>query len=202
MASVPPPPIESMPSAAAGNSATVTVAGAPSVRSSAAEHRPRRIALPGPPPLRDVSFEILPKGALVSIDGGPAEELFMKIKRLPAGTHTFEARVPAPSKCCESLRREEEIKADDGSGAAQRVSLSLKFRDATVSAPAAPPGAQLRCPILRIAGPAADVFPVHMSTLVEQDIVCDLDIPGVRSQRSSVTLRAGEVAEVPWQASK
>lgn len=150
--------------------------------------------------MRRVKFEVMPKGALVSIDGSPAEELFMKIKKLTVGVHTFEAHVP-DSNCCEPVRREEEIKADDGSGAVQQISLSLRFRDAAISAPEAPPGAQLSCPILGIAGPATQKFPVHMSTF-EQDISCSVDAPGASSQRSSVTLRAGEVVTVVWSASK
>jgi hypothetical protein len=141
----------------------------------------------------------MPKGALVSVDGGPPEELFMKKKRLSVGMHSFEAHVAAPSKCCEPVRREEEIKADDGSGIAQQVSLSLGFRDAKISAPDAPAGSQLSCPILRIAGPAEGIFQVHMSTL-EQDISCDLDVRGAPSRRTSVTLRAGELVKIPWSA--
>jgi tRNA A-37 threonylcarbamoyl transferase component Bud32 len=155
-------------------------------------------AAPEPPPQRDVKFEVMPKGALVSIDGSAAEELFLKVKKLAVGIHTFEAHVP-DSKCCESVRREEEIKPDDGSGSAQQVSLSLRFRDALLSAPDAPPGALLSCPILGISGPASGRFPVHMSSF-EQDISCNLDVRGASSQKSSVTLRAGELISVTWVA--
>jgi serine/threonine-protein kinase len=148
------------------------------------------------PLLRDVKFEVMPKGALVSIDGSSAEELFMKVKKLAVGVHTFEAHVP-DSPCCEPVRREEEIKPDDGSGSAQQVSLSLHFRDAAVSAPDAPAGAQLSCPLLRIAGPATGKFPVHMSSF-EQDITCEIDVRGGSSQRSLVTLRAGELVAITW----
>jgi hypothetical protein len=120
----------------------------------------------------------------------------MKVKKLAVGVHTFEAHVP-DSSCCEPVRREEEIKPDDGSGAAQQISLSLHFRDAAVSAPDAPPGAQLSCPLLRIAGPAAGKFPVHMSSF-EQDITCEIDVRGGSSQRSLVTLRAGELVAITW----
>jgi len=169
------------------------------------ERRPQHLAPPAPSAQapgaaaqRDVKFEVMPKGALVSIDGAAAEELFMKVKRLNVGVHVFEAHVP-DSKCCEPVRREEEIKSDDGAGTAQQVSLSLRFRDALVSAPDAPAGAQLSCPILGISGPASGKFPVHMSTF-EQDISCTLDVRGALSQRSSVTLRAGELITVNWSA--
>jgi hypothetical protein len=171
----------------------------------APERRTHHGAAPGPsaavagaPGQRDVKFELMPKGALVSIDGAPSEELFMKVKRLNVGVHVFEAHVP-DSKCCESVRREEEIKSDDGAGNPQQVSLSLRFRDALISAPDAPPGAQLSCPILGISGPASGRFPVHMSTF-EQDISCNLDVRGAASQRISVTLRAGELITVNWSA--
>ena len=187
-------------------SAPVTPAPVHAAPAVSVDRRPRQQASPAQqvpstaPSMRGVKFEVMPKGALVSIDGSPAEELFMKIKKLTVGVHTFEAHVP-DSNCCEPVRREEEIKADDGSGAVQQISLSLRFRDAAISAPEAPPGAQLSCPILGIAGPATQKFPVHMSTF-EQDISCSVDAPGASSQRSSVTLRAGEVVTVVWSASK
>jgi eukaryotic-like serine/threonine-protein kinase len=171
---------------------------------SSAAGRPKHVVAPGPPALpalRDVSFEVLPKGALVSIDGEEPEQLFTKVKKLTVGVHTFEAHVK-DSKCCEPLHRVEEIKADDGSLVPQQVSLSLEYRDAAVWAPAAPPGAELRCPMLDVAGPAGQKFSIHMLRLVEQDIACNLRVPGGRSQLSSVTVRAGELAEVPWSAAK
>jgi tRNA A-37 threonylcarbamoyl transferase component Bud32 len=191
--------IEGSVAAPPNESAAPGAVATPSPRSSGSERRPRRTPVSGPPLEREVSFVVVPKGALVSVDGGPAEELFMRRKKLSVGVHSFEAHVPPPSKCCEPVRREEEIKADDGSGAAQQISLSLGFRDARISAPSAPAGSQLSCPILRIAGPAEGIFLVHMSTL-EQDISCDLDVPGAPSRRASVTLRAGELVKVPWSA--
>ena len=158
------------------------------------ERAPRH--LEGPPATREVSFLLVPKGALVSIDEGPPEELFMKTKHLTLGPHTFRASVPPPSTCCEPLERAEEVKGDDGSNTPQQVSLSLKFRRAMLSSPSAPSGAQLHCPIPRIAGAASVVYQVHMSTL-EQDISCEIDVPGLSTQRSSVTLRAGELTQVP-----
>jgi len=148
---------------------------------------------------REVSFVVIPKGALVSVDGQTPEELFLKTKKLPVGMHTFRAEVPPPSKCCEPLQREEEIKSDDGSGTPQQVSLSLAFRDARLSVPDAPSGTQLRCAIPRIAGTASQLFLIKMSTL-EQDISCELDAPGVSIRRLSITLRAGELTAVPWSA--
>jgi hypothetical protein len=197
-------PSSEQPAVAKGPSvpAANAVAGIGSAHAPASEHRLRHVAAPiasaGPPVQRDVKFEVMPKGALVSIDGAPAEELFMKIKRLTVGLHVVEARVP-DSKCCEPVRREEEIKPEDGSGTAQQISLSLRFRDALISAPDAPPGAQLSCPILGIIGPASARFPVHMSTF-EQDISCYVDLRGAPSQRSSVTLRAGELVTITWSA--
>ena len=147
---------------------------------------------------REVTFNIFPKGASVSIDDGPPEQLFMKTKRLSVGPHMFRATVPN-SKCCDPLERAEEIKADDGSGTAQRVSLSLNFRDAEISAPGAPAGAQLRCPLVRVAGPASERFSVKM-TEPQEDVSCDLEAPGVSTRQSSITLKAGELIFVPWSA--
>ncbi|HEX9294493.1 MAG TPA: serine/threonine-protein kinase [Polyangiaceae bacterium] len=187
-----PPMISAAPSATLARSALPP-------RSLASERQPPRHNAEPPVGQREVSFVVIPKGALVSVDGQAAEELFLKTKRLSVGTHRFRVEVPPPSKCCEPLQREEEIKPDDGTGTAQQVSLSLSFRDATLSVPDAPAGAQLRCAIPRIAGAASHEFPIKMSTL-EQDISCELDAPGVSLRRLSITLRAGELTAVPWSA--
>jgi serine/threonine-protein kinase len=146
---------------------------------------------------REVSFVVVPKSALVSIDDGPLEERFMKSTKLPVGPHVFRAQGPPRSKCCKELQQKEEIKPDDGSGKPQQISLSLKFNDARIASTTAPEGAELRCPVLKIAGRASQVYAVAMSSS-EQDVTCAIDIPGVPTRESSVTLRAGETTEVPW----
>jgi serine/threonine-protein kinase len=147
---------------------------------------------------RAVSFVVVPKSALVSIDEGPFEERFMKEgTKLPLGPHVFRAQGPPHSKCCKELRQEVEIKPDDGSGKPQPIPLSLKFNDARLASTTAPEGAELRCPVLKIAGRASQVYAVPMSSS-EQDVTCAIDIPGVPTRESSVTLRAGETTEVPW----
>jgi serine/threonine protein kinase len=148
--------------------------------------------------LRDVSFVVVPKSALIGIDDGPLEERFMKIvPKLPVGPHVFHAQGPPRSKCCKELHQREEIKPDDGSGKPQQISLSLRFNDAQIASTTAPEGAELRCPVLKIAGRASQVYAVPMSSS-EQDVTCAIDIPGVPTRESSVTLRAGETTEVPW----
>jgi serine/threonine-protein kinase len=154
---------------------------------------------PGPsttePTFRDVSFVVVPPGAKVSIDGGNAEERFQQTTRLSVGSHTFRAQVEG-SSCCETLVRQEDIKADDGTGKAQQVRLSLKFKDAMVAvAPGVPSGTHLKCE--GVDGPATRTFPLKMSTL-EQRISCTLDGPGVSTKTTSITLRAGESTTVPW----
>jgi serine/threonine-protein kinase len=152
----------------------------------------------GPQPPREVKFVLDPAGAELSIDGAPAEQMFSKMKRLSIGSHVFRASV-RDSKCCEPIERQIEIKPDDGSGAPQTVSLKLAYRDAEVSAQAAPAGAALHCPTVPIHGSAAKRYPVKMQVL-EEDISCDLEAPGVPTRRSSITLRAGERTDVPWSA--
>jgi hypothetical protein len=149
---------------------------------------------------RDVSFVVVPKSALVSIDGGDFEEVFMKVvPKVPVGRRIFRAKGPPRSKCCKELEQKEDIKPDDGSGTPQQVSLSLKFNDARISSGSAPEGAELRCPVLKIAGRASEVYSVAMSSS-EQDVNCAIGIPGVSTRESSVTLRAGELTDVPWTA--
>jgi hypothetical protein len=92
-----------------------------------------------------------------------------------------------------------DIKPDDGSGKPQPISLSLPYNDAMISSKSAPEGAELRCPVLKIAGRASQVYTVPMSSS-EQDVNCAVDAPGVSTRESSVTLRAGELTDVPWTA--
>jgi serine/threonine-protein kinase len=171
---------------------TSPVAKAPPVSSKP------RVDPPGPQPPREVTFVVDPKGAEVSIDDGPPEQVFSRTKRLSVGPHMFRASV-RESKCCEELERKVEIKPDDGSGTPQTVSLKLPFRDAELSAPQAPPNSMLRCPSLKVEGPASKRFAVKMSAL-EEDVSCDLEAPGVPTRKSSITLRAGERSDVPWSA--
>jgi len=165
--------------------------------------RPRAAPEAAPAPAapvaqRAVSFVVVPKSALVSIDEGPFEERFMQEGiKLPVGPHVFRAQGPPRSKCCKELRQDVEIKPDDGSGKPQQISLSLKFNDARLASTTAPEGAELRCPVLKIAGRASQVYAVPMSSSA-QDVTCAIDIPGVPTRESSVTLRAGETIEVPW----
>jgi eukaryotic-like serine/threonine-protein kinase len=165
--------------------------------------RPARQPVEAPPPVqtREVTFVVIPKSALVSIDeeNRPEERFMKKPIRLPIGPHTFHAQGPPRSKCCKELHQKEDIKPDDGSGKPQQISLSLEYNDAKISSSSAPEGAELRCPILKIAGRASQVYAVPMSSS-EQDVTCAVGIAGVSMRESSVTLRAGELTEVPWTA--
>ena len=102
-----------------GRSRPVSASTTPCRESSPPQQR--RPPCDGPPSARGFVRRGA-QGAVVSIDGAPPENLFLKTKRLAVGPHTFSAEVPGPSKCCEPLRLDEEIRPDDGSGAAQQVS--------------------------------------------------------------------------------
>ena len=197
-----------LPAEPAAPSAAVSVPASPgsiATTKVAAADRPTRHqvegGLAGPvQQYRDVTFVVVPKSALVSIDDGPFEERFMKVvPKVPVGLRVFHAQGPPRSRCCKELHQKEYIKPDDGSGTPQQISLSLAFHDAKISSSSAPEGAELRCPILKIAGRASQVYPVPMSSS-EQDVNCTVSSPGVPTRESSVTLRAGELTEVPWTA--
>ncbi|HMI86803.1 MAG TPA: protein kinase [Polyangiaceae bacterium] len=197
------PALQAEPSAA---SAAVTVPVPPGTAAAIknAPERPTRHPVEANPPApiqyREVSFRVRPPSALVSIDGGPLEERFMKGPlKLQVGTRIIHAEGPPRSKCCKEVNRKEEIKPDDGSGVPQEISISLPFNEARISSSAAPEGAELTCPVLKIAGRASLVYPVPMSSS-EQDVNCAIGIPGVPTRESSVTLRAGELTDVPWTA--
>ncbi len=156
------------------------------------------VGSPGLAQTRDVRVLVNPKGARVSIDDGPFEDLsFGKIRKLSAGVHSFRASVPN-SSCCEPLTKQLDIRPDDGTGTPQEVALSLTFHEASLSSPAAPPGATLRCPLLRVSGPANQVYRVPMSTLDLDVPSCELELSGTTRRVSSVTLRAGVFTPVPW----
>jgi eukaryotic-like serine/threonine-protein kinase len=190
---------QTAPAVSAVASVPVPPATPVAVKTPAPERPVRSPIEAGPVQLREVTFVVVPKSALVSIDKGPAEERFMKGASLTVGPHVFHAQGPPRSKCCKELHQREEIKPDDGSGTPQQISLSLTFNDARISSTAAPEGAELRCPVLKIAGRASQVYTVPMSTS-EQDVTCAVVIPGVSTRESSVTLRAGELTDVPTTA--
>ena len=148
---------------------------------------------------REVSFVVVPKSALVAIDDDPPEERFMKSPvRLSVGPHMIHAQGPPRSKCCKEQHQKVDVKPDDGSGP-QQIPVSLKFNDARISSTNAPEAAELSCPVLKIAGRASKVYLVPMSSS-EQDVNCAIGIPGVSPRESSVTLRAGELTDIPWAA--
>jgi hypothetical protein len=151
------------------------------------------------PVFRDILFKVRPQGALISIDGGPLEAPpFGQTKRLAVGSHTFRAEVPK-SRCCKTLTKSEEVRPDDGSGSPQEVVLSLEFRDAILSAPDAPAGARISCPLLGLSGPAFQVFRIPVQA-ADVPVSCDLDAPGLHRSAIPVTLRPGESTTVPWPA--
>jgi eukaryotic-like serine/threonine-protein kinase len=165
-----------------------------------ARQTPDGAVVPQPVQLREVSLKVLPISALVGIDDNPPEERFMKPPpKLTIGPHVFHVQGPPRSKCCKELHQTVDIKPDDGSGKPQSISLSLPYNDAMISSKSAPEGAELRCPVLKIAGRASQVYTVPMSSSA-QDVNCAVDAPGVPTRESSVTLRAGELTDVPWTA--
>ncbi|HMJ50928.1 MAG TPA: serine/threonine-protein kinase [Polyangiaceae bacterium] len=193
------------PPASAAVSAPVPPGSIAATKVAAPERQVRHQAEAGSPgpvqQYRDVTFTVFPASALVSIDDGPFEERFMKVvPRVPVGRRIIRAKGPPPSKCCKGLEQKEDIKPDDGSGTPQQISLSLTFHDAKISASSAPEGAELRCPVLKIAGRASQVYSVPMSSSDLQDVNCAVSMPGVPTPQSSVTLRAGELTDVPWTA--
>ena len=197
-----PLPATAPPVASAVASVPLPPASAAAVKAPQPERPARQQPEAGPAPAvryRKVTFVVVPKSALVGIDDGELQERFMTTETLPVGTHEFHAQGPRGSKCCKELHQKEEIKPDDGSGKPQQISLSLKYNDALIVSRSAPEGAELRCPVLKIAGPASQVYPVPMSSS-ELDATCVIGIPGVSTRETSVTLRAGELADVPWNA--
>jgi serine/threonine-protein kinase len=174
----------------------------PATSASATPRSPTSVVRrPAEPPVsatRDVQFVVHPKGAEVSIDDGPLEDIYGQSKRLEVGAHQFRAEV-RKSKCCQVLTKRVEIRADNGSNEPQIVQLSLQFNSATLSVVEAPQGAELRCPGLRISGPASRIWEIPM-TAPELDVSCDLDAPGVSTRSTSINLRAGEPKKLTWSA--
>jgi eukaryotic-like serine/threonine-protein kinase len=189
------------PVASAAASVPLPAASTAAVKSPQPERPPRQTEPAPTPPIqyRKVMIETLPKSALVAINDGPFKERFMTPETLPVGRYVFHAQGPPRSKCCKAVDQTEDIKPDDGSGKPQVVTISLQYNDATISSLSAPEGVELRCPVLKIGGRASQVYTVPMSSS-ELDVTCAIGMPGVPTRETSVTLRAGELADVPWTA--
>ena len=188
---VPAPPVASTVVAAAPSAVPAVSAAPPTVT-------PVKVFIPRKREIvetaqRQVRFELNPKGAWVSIDGGAPEDLFGKSKLLPVGKHRVTITVPN-SSCCVSTSHLIDVKPGDGT---QRFGLSVSFRDAKVTTQNAPEGAVFRCPALRLEGPASRTFSVKMTSL-EVAGTCFIEAPSHPMQTASVTLRAGETTTIPW----
>ena len=155
---------------------------------------------PGPTgELRAVRFSITPGNALLKIDGSaPTADWFGATKQLEVGrTYRFEFVPPPEETCCTASSLTDTIPPGDG---AHSIQGRLRFKDARLRIGKGPQGGMVTC---------ATLFPGQQ--LLSGQIVktgmqkpkvsgsCMLTAPNSTPKQKSVTLRAGETADLTWQ---
>jgi serine/threonine-protein kinase len=147
---------------------------------------------------RKVVFEIIPKGATLLLDGREVNWFANTFSLLP-GPHSVEISVPN-SKCCEPKSLTAQVTPSDDPGDVQRFVWKLSPRPATVVLSGAPASAQLSCAEIGLAiGPGATKSTAKLPD-VQWSGRCNFTPPSAEEapRRAMVTLRAGEVNQVPW----
>ncbi|UQA58144.1 serine/threonine-protein kinase [Polyangium aurulentum] len=147
---------------------------------------------------RKVVFEIIPKGASLVLDGREVN-WFANTFSLAPGPHSVEISVPT-SKCCEPKSLTAQIAPSDDPNEVQRFVWKLEPRPATVALSGAPANAQLACSEIGLAiGPGSIKGSAKLPD-VQWSGRCDFTPPSAEEapRRATVTLRAGEVNQVPW----
>jgi serine/threonine-protein kinase len=147
---------------------------------------------------RKVVFEIIPKGANLLLDGREVN-WFANTFLLAPGPHSVQISVPT-SKCCEPKALTAHVTASDDPSDVQRFVWKLAPRAATVALSGAPANAQLSCSEIGLAiGPGSTRGAAKLPD-VQWSGRCEFTPPSGEEapRRATVTLRAGEVNQVPW----
>ncbi|UQA57047.1 hypothetical protein [Polyangium aurulentum] len=172
-------------------------------------HVPRQIpATPGPAATtspaadhtakRKVVFEIIPKNATLVLDGREVNWFANTLSLLP-GPHEIEISVRT-SKCCEPKSLTAHVTPPDDLNDVQRFVWKLAPRPATVALSGAPANAQMSCwEIGLVIGPSSTKVSTKLPD-VQWSGRCDFTPPSTEKgpRRAVVTLRAGEVNQIPW----
>jgi serine/threonine-protein kinase len=168
--------------------------------------RPRVPATPGftpappPPPAqpgaRMVYFNIVPKGAKLTVDSAP--QSFLQAFSLSVGQHQIEV-TPNVANCCKKLSKV--IRVDpppDGKPEhVQTIPLALEIQPAKVTLLGAPQNGQLSCTQLSLtcfAG-AQQQITLHEPSW---DGTCTFSAPDKPARKGRVRINAGETNAIPW----
>jgi serine/threonine-protein kinase len=157
------------------------------------------VVLPTTPPapgVRNVRFEITPKGGSLTLDGSQ-RQWFGAVFSLPVGRHAVVVTIKG--RCCRELSTSALVeppppaKLDD----VQTIFLSMPIEPATVGLAGAPQNGQLSCPDLGLS-----VFAGGSSQVKLRDATwttsCTFAAPDKKAKKGAVTLKAGEANMVPW----
>ena len=198
------PPSSGTPDApsAAASSAVLHPRGDASAGASAAIDVTQVRALGKRPPslpptgLRKVQFSLIPKGALLTIDGQSEGDMFGRTLDLTPGPHAVHVTLPPGSRCCKPRDTSVTVTAPlpDKADEVQRFTVMLEPLPSTVTLSGGPPGGQYACPSIRLAGTSGGMSTV---TLPEPSWAgtCEFS-PG--GKRATVLLQAGEANSIPW----
>jgi eukaryotic-like serine/threonine-protein kinase len=188
-----------------------SASGGPSIPSASAGIRPLVRPLPtllstvAPPPVttrdRTVQFMLSPKGAKLTVDGNPVSWFGASVVLSP-GPHTISASMNG-SKCCKAITGQVVTVTPPPAGdptAVQALSFALEIQEATVTLVGAPRNGQLSCSgigLVVFAGQSQRIKPSTAEWTGPCKFTASIDKP---PKVASITLRAGESNDVPWQA--
>jgi len=146
--------------------------------------------------VRDVSFNVHPKGARVLVDGEEKHGWFGGATfSLPVGQHTVEAQ-PTDKRCCNA--RSKVVNVTPGEGP-MPIQIEMEIRPAILSlAPNAPPGARARCLDVGVTDLSAGAAVSVKLRETEQTVSCLFTAPDHAARQASVKLKAGEPRFLPW----
>ncbi len=173
---------------------------APRVPATPVANLPVLAPTPGPPApatggVREVRFNIQPKGAKLSVDGVDTPWWGRTIV-LPTGPHLVEA-TPTDARCCKKVSTSVTVQPGQP-GDLQHVLLQMEILPASVTFAAnAPPGARVSCTDVGISlSPGATVNVKLRDS--EWTVPCLFTAPDRTSRSGSVKLKAGEPRTIPW----
>ncbi|MGK3962113.1 serine/threonine-protein kinase [Sorangium sp. So ce118] len=184
---------------------------APSATDAAVAPRPRSRPQPPPPAptaapsaeasgVRDVTFQIVPSGAKLLIDGVEINWFGAnKVTPLKVGAHSVHISVPS-SRCCKPYSGVISVVAPKpGVTAPQRIVHKLEILPSTVVLSGAPPSGQYACPQIGLIGYAGSPQTVTLSDVFWSGrCMFTPPTPGAAPRVGNVTLVAGESNTVSW----
>jgi hypothetical protein len=148
------------------------------------------------PETRKVVFLLIPKGALLTLDGRDEGSPFGRTFELAPGTHAVHVTLPPGSKCCKPGDTSVMVTAPppDKPDELQRITVMLDRLPSTVTVSGGPPGGQYTCAAINLSGRSGGSSTVTLPEVTWTGS-CEF-APG--GKRATVVLQAGEANVIPW----